>query len=331
MVICTYNRAAELNAVLRALSHQLNGPAFEWRLLVVDNASTDDTATVVERHRKQAGLLGLSYVYEAKPGLTAARHRGMMETDAPWVAFVDDDNHLTPGWLDAMASAIRSHPAAGGIGGAVVLDWETPPPSYLDGFGFCFAEQLGGETDRLVDSLAGAGMVLRREAVVKSGWLDCPLIADRVGKKLVSGGDVELAQRVRAAGYELWVTSKAVLHHRIPVTRMTRRYLLRMNFELGVSSALIALLTWPEDWYAWQVMANGKKREWRRTVTSIVANAVRRRSNLTGALAWASFARGFGAGVRRCHSFTLERRAELIGAARITPGDENVLERNPRC
>jgi hypothetical protein len=39
----------------------------------------------------------------------------------------------------------------------------------------------------VVDSLADAGMVLRRSALIESGWLDRPLVADRVGNQLVSG------------------------------------------------------------------------------------------------------------------------------------------------
>ena len=74
-------------------------------------------------------------------------------------------------------------------------------------------------------------MVLRRSALIESGWLDRPLVADRVGKSLVSGGDVELAQRVRAAGYELWFAPGAVLQHRIPASRMSRRYLFRIVSE----------------------------------------------------------------------------------------------------
>ncbi len=98
VVICTYNRAVELDQVLNALSSQVCGPTLAWRVVVVDNASTDDAAAVVARHRAQATLPVLDYVYEGEQGLTAARRRGMLETTAPWVAFVDDDNLLAPKW-----------------------------------------------------------------------------------------------------------------------------------------------------------------------------------------------------------------------------------------
>ena len=54
--------------------------------------------------------------------------------------------------------------------------------------------------------LVGAGMVVRRAAPAECGWVERPLLADRIDKRLVSGGDVEIAQRIRGAGYPLWFT-----------------------------------------------------------------------------------------------------------------------------
>ena len=55
IVICTYNRASGLDLVLENLSRQSCGDRVQWRVLVVDNASTDGTAEVVAKHRHRAG------------------------------------------------------------------------------------------------------------------------------------------------------------------------------------------------------------------------------------------------------------------------------------
>jgi glucosyl-dolichyl phosphate glucuronosyltransferase len=317
IVICTYNRASCLDAVLTTLALQTCNDGTRWRVLVVDNASTDSTAEVVAAHRAKETLPELRYVFEPTLGLTAARLRGARETAAPWIAFVDDDNFLEPGWLDAIMRAIGRRGDVGGIGGTVVLDWEVRPPAYLKEFGFCFAAQDHGAADCVVESLAGAGMVLSRRALRHSGWLDQPLVADRVGAKLTSGGDVEMAQRVRGAGYDLWFVPDAVLRHRIPASRMTRRYLFRINRELGASSAVISLLTWREDWASWRLMAQERRRDWYRLATRGIKYALRRRSNLTPAIAWACFALGYARGVRQCESLAEGRRAKLLGAASL--------------
>jgi glycosyltransferase involved in cell wall biosynthesis len=317
IVICTYNRASCLDAVLANLSRQSCGPRVRWRVLVVDNASTDATAEVVDIHRAKGALPELRYVLEPILGLTAARLRGARETTAPWIAFVDDDNFLDSGWLEAIARAIGVHGEAGGIGGKVVPDWEMPPRAYLKEFGFCFAAQDHGMAECIVDSLAGAGMVLSRRALQESGWLDQPLVADRIGAKLTSGGDVEMVQRVRAAGYGLWFVPDAVLRHRIPTNRMTRRYLFRVIRELGTSSAVIGLLTWPEGWSSWRRMACERRRHWYRLALRGLRHAIRHRSNLTPAVAWACFALGYARGVRQCENLAEPRRAKLMGVAAL--------------
>jgi hypothetical protein len=95
IIICTYNRAAALDACLDALARQ-TAPRDAWTVLVIDNGSTDGTASVVERHAAADALPGLRYVREDRRGLTAARRRGIGEATAPFAAFVDDDCHLAP-------------------------------------------------------------------------------------------------------------------------------------------------------------------------------------------------------------------------------------------
>ncbi|MEZ5833764.1 MAG: glycosyltransferase [Dongiaceae bacterium] len=318
IVVCTYNRAHSLDAVLTKLGQLTPCEGIGCRVLVVDNASTDTTASVVDAHQRRGVLTHLRRVFAAERGLTAARLRGVRETAAPWIAFVDDDNFLATTWLHAVGEAIASHAGAGGIGGKVVLEWEIPPPRYLEEFGFCFAAQDHGDADCVVDSLAGAGMVLRRSALDESGWINRPLIADRIGRKLTSGGDVEMAQRVRAAGYELWFTPSAVLHHRIPANRMSRQYLFRINRELGASSALLGLLTYEGDWATWQHDSRAQKRHWYALAARGLRYALIRRKGLTSALAWSCFASGFARGIRQCETLDGARRAELLGAAALS-------------
>ena len=308
VVTCTFNRAANLDETLYALSAQHVDSDVNWSVLVVDNGSTDATAEVVESHRFRRLLPGLRRVFESERGLTPARRRGVRESTAPWIAFVDDDNLLAPGWLDAIAQAIRSHPQAGGIGGRVVLDWEEPPPDFLWGLGSCFAEQELGAAVHEVGNLVGAGMVVRRTALVECGWLQRPLLADRVGKRLISGGDVEIAQRILGAGFPLWFTPDAVLRHRISRNRTSWHYLLRVMYGLGGSEALVSALIWSSDWRSWRRTA-----QWRSFKG--LARPFRRRQGLIRTLAWISYGVGFARGVLACMTMVPTQRQALLGAA----------------
>jgi hypothetical protein len=134
------------------------------------------------------------------------------------------------------------------------------------------------------------------------------LLADRVGKRLISGGDVEIAQRIRAAGHPLWFAPDAVLHHRIPSSRASRRYLLRVNYGLGSSEPFVSALLWPDDWRSWRRAAE-------RRAAIRIARAFRRRAGLVGSLARLSFAIGCARGMFACMSLPPEDRRALLGAA----------------
>lgn len=250
VVICTFDNARLLDQVLEGLAAQARVAA-RWSVLVVDNNSTDDTVQVVERHRRHGAIPGLRTVEERVQGLTPARLRGVAATSAPWIAFVDDDCILDEGWIGHALAFAAAHPESGGFGGRVVPAHAEGAPALAGRFGWAFAEQNLGDEPVVVDCLVGAGMVLNRAALDASGWPAAPFFADRVGRKLVSGGDVEIALRVAGTGRPLWYVPGCRIDHVIPIHRTTLRYLVRMTRGLGVASTLADALTWPRSRRAW--------------------------------------------------------------------------------
>ena len=330
LAVCTYDRAPDLDRALAALGRQRPAPGASWSTLVVDNNSTDDTAAVVADHAERGRVPGLRRVVETEPGLTAARRRAVLETRADWVVFVDDDNLLRPDWVAELAAAIRQHPDAGAVGGRVVPDWAAPPPPYVSAFAWAYAMQDHGPEPAEVDGLVGAGLAVRRAALVATGWLDRPLLADRVGRRLVSGGDVEIGQRLRGHGYALRYHPGCVLDHRVPAERMGRPYLLRLLRGLGASAALASALTWTGSEAEWAAHVRVQARQRAGWAARELGLALRRRPGhgLTPALAWASFAAGMALGVRDVDRRTAPERAALFGAAlgrRLSPHTPPVL------
>jgi glucosyl-dolichyl phosphate glucuronosyltransferase len=315
VVICTYNHARDLDLVLAALEAQRVADHVDWSILVVDNASTDDTAEVAGRHGAAGSGPTQRYVFEPEQGLTPARRRGVRESAADWIAFVDDDNILDPDWIAEVAAVIEQRPDAAGVGGRVLLDFAEPPPFYLRDFGFCFAAQDHGPEARQVRNLVGAGLALNRQVLVDTGWLERPLLDDRIGERLVSGGDVEIAQRIRASGGALWFTPAAMLRHKIPSSRTTRGYFLRINASLGFSGALVSAITWPGDYQSWRRRAWSN---WRRKAAwgaSQFAAGLFRRRNFTAGLGWCAFAWGLWRGLVAVECMTSGCRTALLGAA----------------
>lgn len=249
IVVCTYNNAALLDRTLAAIVRQRVPPRVRWAVLVVDNNCTDETPEVVEKHAR-SGAVAIHIVREPKQGLTPARVCGVKHTRAEWVAFVDDDCLLEEDWVGQAARFASEHTECGAFGGQVILEWETTPPPYVLSRRYAYAGKCHGETAHRRPWLAGAGMVVRREALTACGWVDKQFLDDRVGRRLVSGGDMEIGLRI-AARYEVWYNPACKLRHVIPERRMTRQYLRRITFGLGASRHNAGALTWRGAYPTW--------------------------------------------------------------------------------
>lgn len=243
-VICTYNRAAELDQCLAALavqSQQVNS----WRVTVVDNNCSDATPDVVDKYLSRGSLPCLRRIVEIQQGLTPARLRGVLETSADWVAFIDDDCIVDPDWVANALAFASAHPEAGAFGGRVVPDWGGRPPRHAARNPWLYAGQDHGDECTEVESLVGAGIVINRQALAETGWTEGPLIADRIGRGSISGGDVELSLRLTAAGRSLFYTPTIQIAHRIPAQRQRLLSALSLARGLGAGAELISLMSDP--------------------------------------------------------------------------------------
>ena len=94
-------------------------PAQEFEILVVNNNSTDDTVARFGDFAARYPGLNLRLVTEDGPGVSYARNRGIAETSAPLLVFIDDDERINPGFLRAYADFFDAHPDAVVAGGAL--------------------------------------------------------------------------------------------------------------------------------------------------------------------------------------------------------------------
>jgi GT2 family glycosyltransferase len=322
VVICTYNNAAMLDGVLTALASQKPIENARWSCLVVDNNCRDDTQNVVRRHIIAGAIPGLRSVREPEQGLTSARLRGVTCSTAQWIAFVDDDCFLRSDWIAQAIAFAESQPWVGAFGGRVVLDWEVDPPHHVRAFGYSFAEQDQGDSQHQVGFLAGAGLIVNRSALSASGWVDGPLLADRVGDNLISGGDVEIVLRIAGVGRELWYVPECELYHRIPARRISLWYLININRNLGVSQALADALVFDGSTLRWLTGAALQAAKQVLGLALLPFDAPRRSRPPGELLIQASFQIGQLLGIWRILAMSSARRRELVGRARRGPLQE---------
>jgi len=244
VIICCYNSSKLLPETLHHLSLQKVRSYVRWEVIVVDNASTDNTEEVAlkewSRYKNCKGILRV--VKQPIPGLSAAREKGIEESKYEYMVFCDDDNWLEKNYLQTVVSTMRVEKEIGIIGCETEEVCEVNPPDWFDkwkNWSYAVGEQFekSGDITWSRGFVWGAGMVLRRKALnqlYKEGFRS--LLTDRKGKELASGGDTELCFALRLAGWRIWYEPKLKLKHYMTAPRLKWEYLLKLWKGFGIST-----------------------------------------------------------------------------------------------
>lgn len=105
IVVPSYNYAEYLEAALESALRQ-TGCSFE--VLVVDDASTDGTAAILEKFEARPGVRIIRNAHNL--GLVANVARGLELAHGEYVTFLPADDLLLPGYLDAATTFLRRNP-----------------------------------------------------------------------------------------------------------------------------------------------------------------------------------------------------------------------------
>ncbi len=204
VVISCRNRQAMLWDCFRGLAAQTLARS-RFEVVLLDNVSTDDLASLAERARRDHGL---SVVFERMAedhGPAPARNRGVALAHAPVIAFTDSDCRPEPRWLEAGLAAFAD-PAVALASGPVL-----PKP-----------EQSVRTTSKLTfataeehPSFPTANAWYRRDVFLSQGGFDTALsFRDPLGRA-VECADADLAWKVIKAGHARRFVPEAVVRHEI--------------------------------------------------------------------------------------------------------------------
>jgi glycosyltransferase involved in cell wall biosynthesis len=243
VIICTRNRADLLARAIQSVVDQ-DVPRDAFELVIVDNGSTDHTASV---SRAFGDRLALRYVREDEIGLCVARNTGWRAAAGKYVVFFDDDAIARPGWLAAIKTTFeRGGPKVGVVGGRVYPIWQVSRPDWLaDEIAGSLTIVHWGESEKIIHDidrewLVGANMALPKQLLVEVGgfhpWLD------RVGNSLLSSGDVFLQKEVMRRGYDCLYVPEIAIDHLVPASRLNQKWFLRRFYWQGVSDAVMQLI-----------------------------------------------------------------------------------------
>ena len=93
IIVPTYNRSELLRSAINSLLQQGTDGKFSYEIIIIDDASTDETREVIGEIIKRSPGLVKYFKGEGK-GYTCALNRGLAESHGEWLALFDDDEFL---------------------------------------------------------------------------------------------------------------------------------------------------------------------------------------------------------------------------------------------
>ena len=238
VILPTFNRQALLARTLESLRTARMPAGLIVRTLVVDNASTDGTASLVRQTAAQfSGRL--HYLYESSPGKPSALNAGIAATDGDLVGLIDDDEEIDAGWFECIWREFADDAALDFIGGKCLPRWETARPSWLgDGYLGVIGWVDPGDLTRPMGAgypgiLMGGNAVIRRRALERAGPYSAAL--SRTGSRLLGCEDEDMYHRLLETGARGAYVPDLVIYHHVPAARLSKRYFRRWCFWRGVS------------------------------------------------------------------------------------------------
>jgi glycosyltransferase involved in cell wall biosynthesis len=197
VVLPVKNAGTTVGAQLEALSKQ--DFAHAWELIVVDNASTDDTKRVISEWADEFACLR-HLDTEVKGGAGPVRNVGTRAARADLIAYCDGDDEVSVGWLRGLVEVLAHHDLATGprdltrLNSPIVYSWRRPMPGN-------WPTWLG-----YLPELSTCNLGVRREAFERAFGFDGGI---RLGQ------DNDFGWRVQLGGGTLGFAEHAVVHYRM--------------------------------------------------------------------------------------------------------------------
>jgi|ERR1700722_497017 len=237
VVICTWNRAENLQKTLESIENCRVPHGTEWEVLIVDNNSTDTTSSVC-RSFLQRNPQRYRYLLEKRQGKSFALNTAVENIKGDIIAFTDDDVLMDAEWLLDVLAAFDANDCAG-VAGKIVPVWNSPKPAWFTVDGpyrlmLAIVEyDLGDQTQacRIENPPFGANLALRKDVFHKYGLFRTDL--GPVAGTTLRGEDSEYCRRLMTRGEKLIYVPGAVVYHPVPEERTKKPYFESWYFDYG--------------------------------------------------------------------------------------------------
>ncbi len=197
VIVPARNEALHIQACLQSLVDQTDVPPFE--IIIVDNASTDATATLVEKFMRNHPHVAIRLLYQPTPGRGGARALGFSAAHGQLLLSTDADTTVPPHWVATLVATLSSAKSVAVTGTCQIVDC-----SSLTNWLFKWFQPLTHAIYRLIMGhwwLTGSNFGIKRDAYEAAGGFnpDCRDLED-----------IDLGWRVTKVGHIAYMTPRLI-------------------------------------------------------------------------------------------------------------------------
>lgn len=213
VIIPNWNGIALLAGCLDSLRNQTHP---DYEIILVDNASTDDSVQMVQRDYPEVRVLEL----DKNLGLTGGVNAGIAIARGEIIALLNNDAEAAPAWLTELEAALARHPKAGSAASKMLL--YDQPETINSAADFYRTDGIPGnrgvwqpddgqfDAEEFVFGGCGGAVAYRRTMLEQIGLFDEDFF--------MYCEDVDLAWRAQLAGWRCVYAPLAVVYHRLSAT-----------------------------------------------------------------------------------------------------------------
>lgn len=234
-IISTYNRSQFLEGLFESILQQ-NIDTSYYEVVIVNNNSTDDTELKCRQFIAANPSIRIKYVKERQQGLSFGRNRGIKESEAEYLTFLDDDAVLTPNFMEETVTFLDAHPEVSAIGGKILLKYLCEKPSWSNPYMaslFGFFDKGDKSKQFTTDYFRGSNMSFRADLFQNYDAFNTKL--GRVGRQLYGNEEKELFFRLQSGSEKMWYVPQAVVLHLVPVERTSPDFIKKQAIGTGIS------------------------------------------------------------------------------------------------